>query len=117
MCLVPSHIPCAFVTFGNKVVLQWITYHFFFFFLLPDQLLLMDCANNYRMDHCRDRNAFPKTICETAEQNGVGVLHGNAGAFSVFPVFRAIYSAFETVRTSVSLSTITRRLCVFEYEC
>ncbi|XP_063233315.1 glucoside xylosyltransferase 1 isoform X2 [Bacillus rossius redtenbacheri] len=56
------------------------------------ELYVYSCRYNYRPDHC-----MYMSVCRSAEQQGVAVLHGSRGSFHAEkqPAFRAVYRAFE----------------------
>lgn len=58
-----------------------------------DKLLIFPCEWNYRPDHC-----MYTSVCKTAEENGVAIVHGNRGVFvnNKQPAFKAIYHVMES---------------------
>ncbi|XP_023241805.1 glucoside xylosyltransferase 1-like [Centruroides sculpturatus] len=65
-----------------------------------DKLLIFPCDWNYRPDHC-----MYTSVCKSAEENGVAIVHGNRGVFvnNKQPAFRAIYSAMESYELGTNL--------------
>ena len=62
--------------------------------LTTDQLYIMNCEWNYRSDHCKYHS-----VCKSAEQNGVAVLHGSKRGFfpEKQPTFAAVFNTFRNV--------------------
>jgi UDP-xylose:glucoside alpha-1,3-xylosyltransferase len=65
-----------------------------------DKLYIYPCRYNYRPDHC-----MYMSVCESADKEGVAVLHGNRGSFhsEKQPAFRAVYRAMEEVSTNLEI--------------
>ncbi|XP_063233304.1 glucoside xylosyltransferase 1 isoform X1 [Bacillus rossius redtenbacheri] len=74
------------ITWGDQDIIN-IIFHFH-----PGELYVYSCRYNYRPDHC-----MYMSVCRSAEQQGVAVLHGSRGSFHAEkqPAFRAVYRAFE----------------------
>ncbi|GLV34171.1 shams [Carabus blaptoides fortunei] len=74
------------ITWGDQDIIN-IIFHYH-----PDKLYIYPCRYNFRPDHC-----MYMSVCKSAEQHGVTVLHGSRGFFhsEKQPVFQAIYRAFE----------------------
>jgi len=68
----------------------------------PDKLYTYPCEWNYRSDHC-----MYNSVCKTAEEHGVAVVHGSRGVFhsDKQPVFRKIYTAWQQYEMGSSLQT------------
>lgn len=75
------------ITWGDQDIIN-IIFHYH-----PGRLYIYSCRYNYRPDHC-----MYTSICKPAERDGVAVIHGSRGFFhsEKQPVFRAIYSVFES---------------------
>lgn len=56
----------------------------------PDKLFVYPCEWNFRPDHC-----MYSSVCNTAEDEGVAIVHGSRGVFhnDKQPAFRALYEA------------------------
>lgn len=59
-----------------------------------DKLYIYSCRYNYRPDHC-----MYMSVCQSAEKDGVVVLHGSRGFFhsEKQALFQMVYKAFEEV--------------------
>uniref|UniRef100_A0A8C6UEW5 Glucoside xylosyltransferase 1 n=1 Tax=Neogobius melanostomus TaxID=47308 RepID=A0A8C6UEW5_9GOBI len=77
------------ITWGDQDLLN-VIFHF-----NPENLFVFPCQWNYRPDHC-----IYGSNCQTAEQQGVSILHGNRGVFhdDKQPAFRAVYNAIQKYR-------------------
>ncbi|KAL8600334.1 hypothetical protein ACOMHN_060952 [Nucella lapillus] len=71
----------------------------------PDQLFRLDCALNYRTDHCTLRYRDPNSACPSAETQGIHILHGNRRAFNDYRALRNVYEAFNQFKLGESLHT------------
>ncbi|XP_046396531.1 glucoside xylosyltransferase 1 [Ischnura elegans] len=74
------------ITWGDQDIIN-IIFHFH-----PDKLYIYPCRYNFRPDHC-----MYMSVCTSAEEEGVAVLHGNRGSFhsEKHMAFRAVYRAME----------------------
>ncbi|XP_071442741.1 glucoside xylosyltransferase 1-like [Hetaerina americana] len=74
------------ITWGDQDIIN-IIFHFH-----PDKLYIYPCRYNFRPDHC-----MYMSVCASAEEEGVAVLHGNRGSFhsEKHMAFRAVYRAME----------------------
>lgn len=74
------------ITWGDQDIIN-IIFHYH-----SDKLYIYSCRYNYRPDHC-----MYMSVCKTAEEEGVAVIHGSRGFFhsKKQPVFQAIYKAVE----------------------
>lgn len=65
----------------------------------PENVKLIDCSWNFRIEHCR----FPISECKAAIETGIGILHGSRQVFKSKklydePIYRAIYQLYDQVR-------------------
>ncbi|XP_059473831.1 glucoside xylosyltransferase 1 [Neocloeon triangulifer] len=74
------------ITWGDQDIIN-ILFHFH-----PDKLYVYPCRYNFRPDHC-----MYMSVCESADKEGVAVVHGNRGSFhsEKQPAFHAVYRAME----------------------
>lgn len=74
------------ITWGDQDIIN-IIFHYY-----PHKLYIYPCRFNFRSDHC-----MYMSVCKSAENEGVAVLHGSRGTFhsEKQPAFRAVYRAFE----------------------
>lgn len=84
------------ITWGDQDLLNIIFHH------NPETLYVFPCQWNYRPDHC-----IYGSNCQTAEQQGVFILHGNRGVFhdDKQPAFRAVYDAIQKYRFGEDMET------------
>ncbi len=69
---------------------------------LTEKLYVYPCEWNYRPDHC-----MYMSVCKTAEENGVYVVHGNRGVYhnDKQAAFKAIYQAVRDVSIPTNKTT------------
>lgn len=84
------------ITWGDQDIINII------FYLHPEKLFVYSCEWNFRSDHC-----MYMSVCKQAEENGVGVLHGNRAVFHTDkqPAFKAVYETFQAYKLGSSLKT------------
>jgi UDP-xylose:glucoside alpha-1,3-xylosyltransferase len=73
----------------------------------PDKYLELPCSWNYLTDHCRKDQ-----LCESAELNGVAVLHGSRSSFflKTEPSFKAVYSVFRDYQFNSDVNNLVKNL-------
>lgn len=83
------------ITWGDQDIIN-IIFHYY-----PHKLYIYSCRFNYRSDHC-----MYMSVCKSAEEEGVAVLHGSRGTFhsEKQPAFKAIYRAFEEYQLGTDLN-------------
>lgn len=84
------------ITWGDQDIIN-IVFHFH-----PERLYVYPCHFNYRPDHC-----MYMSVCKSAEERGVHVLHGNRGSFhsDKQPAFLAVYDAIDRYEFGSDLET------------
>ncbi|XP_046635726.1 glucoside xylosyltransferase 2-like [Daphnia pulicaria] len=85
------------IVWGDQDIIN-IVFHFH-----PEKLYVYPCHYNYRPDHC-----MYMSVCKTAEEQGIHVLHGNRGSFhnKKQPAFKAVYATIEQYSFGEDLQTL-----------
>jgi UDP-xylose:glucoside alpha-1,3-xylosyltransferase len=67
----------------------------------PDQFLELPCRFNYLTDHCSTEG---KQFCESAEKDGVAILHGSRGVFHKHTqlTFKAVYESIRDYKVTTA---------------
>ena len=76
------------ITWGDQDIIN-IVFHFH-----PEKLYIYPCNCNFRPDHC-----MYMSVCNSAEELGVFVIHGNRGSFhnEKQPAFQCVFNIFAEV--------------------
>lgn len=89
------------ITWGDQDIIN-IIFHYH-----PDKLYIYPCRYNFRPDHC-----MYNSVCKSAEEDGVAVLHGNRGSFHNDKqiAFKAVYRAMEEFELGSDLRHLWTKL-------